>query len=583
MNIACLRNVAFSLVVLLVVRVQAEPVTNYLPDNALGFVLIRNLAQANAKIERVTKIFAEVSPMPIPAPLPVLKAATGLGDGINEQGDALLALLPGVREAPNHRPLLLVPVSDYSAFAASIGGDASGEICRIAIAGEEVLAARLGDYAVLMNVEHRDVLESIIAATPRAVGSLEPLAKWTPQMDVSLVLTPSGLKSLTAMGRPDPARRRAEQQPSEAHFADTFGQFSSTLGVYQEILDFLGVELEAMALGVAIDDEANLEVHTRAVLADGGELAKLASAASSKISPLEGYRDEAFVFAAGGPIPPEHAELSSSFAARFLRAHPESYGFEELTEDEWQQVQEAWQSAMKGVRSLSMMMLPGGAEDPLYSNIYAVIEVDDAAAYLKSYAESMVVWNKLLSRTTTGINLHYETTETELAGKKGLLLTADLSEVANDPNVPMMKPLMEAMLGKDGKMLIYLIAANDTTVYMGVAEQDDVAARMDDVLKQEKGLTQSSDVEATLSLLNPQSGWVGIISPQGSVAWFTRLLGIFMAQFGQAPPAIPEFPQSPPLGFALSIDDDCVSTEMVCPVDTLKAAAVYLKKIQDAF
>ena len=583
MNTACLRSVAFSLIVLLIPRAQAEPVANYLPENALGFVLIRNLAETNAKIERVTRIFEEVSPMRIPAPLPVLKAATGLGDGINEQGDALLALLPGVREAPNHRPLLLVPVSDYSAFAASIGGDASGEICRVAIAGEEVLAARLGDYAVLMNVEHRDVLENILAATPRAVGSLEPLAKWIPRMDVALVLTPLGFKTLTAMGKPGPALRRAEGQPSEAQFADAFGQLSSTLAMYEEILDFLDVKPEAMALGVAIDDEANLEIHTRAVLADDGKSSKLGSAARSGSSALAGYRDEAFVFAAGGPIPPEYAELASSFAAKFLRAHPESYGFEELTEDEWQQVQEAWQSAMNGVRSLSMAMLPGGAEDPLYSNIYGVIKVDDAAAYLKSYAESMAVWNKLLARTTTGINLHYETTETDLAGKKGLLLTADLSEVANDPNVPMMKPLMEAMLGEDGKMLIYLIAADDTTVYMGIAEQDAATARMEDVLKHETGLTQSSDVQTTLSLLNPNPGWVGIVSPQGSVAWFTRLLGIFMAQFGQAPPAIPEFPNSPPLGFALNLEEGSVSTEMVCPVDTLKAAAVYLKKVQDAF
>jgi hypothetical protein len=584
MNPLRLRSALFLSTVLLTLGVQAEPVHNYLPNDALGFVLIRNLGAASAKIERVTKLFAEVSPMPIPAPLPVLKAATGLGAGINEQGDALLALLPGTRQAPNQRPLLLVPVSDYSAFASSLNGDTSGDICRVTISGEEVLVASLGQYAVLMNVEHRELLEGIVAAKPRPLPSIEPLGDWLTKVDVAVALTPSGLDMLTSMGRARLAgRRRAmEERPGQPQLADNLRQVQSTLAMYEEVLGFLGGELEAMAIGVAIDDDANVKLQTQAILSKSGEIANLAAPDSTKTSALAGYRDEPYVFAGGGPIPPEYGELSADFARGFLRAHPESYGFKELSEEQWQEVGDAWQAAMKGITSLSMAMLPGDADDPLYSNFYGIVQVEDAAAYLKSYAKSIELWNKLLAHNTTGIKFQYDTEETELAGKKGLLLTADLSEVANDQNVPMMKPMMEALLGKEGKMRIYLMAVDEHTVYMGIAEKDEVAARMESVLKQENGLAQSSEAEMTLALLDPKSAWIGLVSPKGAVTWATRLFALIFAQFGQGAPTIPEFPQSPPLGVALSIGDGRMSTELACPAELLKAAAAYIAKLQDA-
>ena len=57
-----------------------------------------------------------------------IKAATGLGAGVNESGDALLVALPGEISPLAPKLLLMVTVSDYAAFAASVGGDASGEL-----------------------------------------------------------------------------------------------------------------------------------------------------------------------------------------------------------------------------------------------------------------------------------------------------------------------------------------------------------------------------------------------------------------------------------------------------------------------
>src|SRR5689334_13049891 len=99
---------------------RAEGVLDQVPPDAMGFAVVRNLDNTNDQIQKVMKIFEKVSEVHPPAPLAFIKAATGIGEGLNESGDALIALLPGDAEPMEPKPLLFIPVSDYAKFAASI-------------------------------------------------------------------------------------------------------------------------------------------------------------------------------------------------------------------------------------------------------------------------------------------------------------------------------------------------------------------------------------------------------------------------------------------------------------------------------
>jgi hypothetical protein len=552
---------------------HAEPALDHLPEDALGFVLIRNLEATNAKIESVTKIFQEVSPMPIPAPLPVLKAATGLGEGLNEQGDALLAFLPGDDQAAVPRPLLVVTVSDYAKFAASVNGDATGEVCRVTIAGEEILVAKRGTHAVLMNVEHRERLEALLTAAPKPLPALAPLADWLSKIDVAAVLTPHGVELLTTMGR----QQLANQGP------DMDESLRETLEMYETVLDFLGAELTIAAAGIAIDDQSNVKLVSQAILKNEGALKGFAASPAAEFLPLAGYPDEPYVMAAGGPIPPAYGKATASFMRRLIEANPEWHGFQKLTDDDWQELEDSWKDAMQGIRSLSMAVLTGGKDDPLYSNVYSVMKVDDAAKYLDVYAKSMEKWNELLAETTTDIDLNYEIKKVEVAGKKALLMTANFGEVADDPNVPMIKPMMQALFGEDTTMRMYLVASDDTTVVLGISKEEDVAAAIKRIADGETGLADASATQITLKLLDAKAPWIGVLSPQGAVAWITRFYDKFLAHLGQGMPKIPEYPDSSPIGFAVNFSEGRLSTEMVWPVDALQGLAAYIKTVQDSF
>jgi hypothetical protein len=567
-----------------VLLAHAESIVDQLPDDAIGFAIVRNMEAANAKVEKVIKIFEELSPQPIPAPLPLIKASTGLGEGLNEQGEAMLALLPGGGETAPPRPLLVVAVSDYAEFAESIKGDATGEVCRVTIAGEEVLAAKRGDYAVLMNVEHRDRLEALLSSNPKSVAAVASLDGWLAKVDFAIVVTPAGIDLLTSMGQAGLAGQRAEMESqfNDPQFADMLKQMQQTFAIYDAVLGFLGAEIEAAAAGVSIDDDTNVKLESQVLLTKEGKPATVDEAERPKESPLAGYPDEPFVMALGGPLPATYGETMSKAMRKLIEAYPKMYGFEDLKKEDWEKLEEAWKSSMRGMRSFSMVMFVGEEDDPLYSNLYSIMSVDDADEYLKVYRTAMETWNELMAKTSSDIKLKYENSEVEIGGKKGILTLTDIAAAAGDQDVPMFQNMLEAMFGEDGKLRMYLLAADNKTLVMGISDEDGLKEAIKNAASGESGLAESTSVEAAIKLLDERAPWRGAVSPKGCVAWFSRLMGTFMAQFGAPPMTIPEYPDSPPVAFSFNLTEGRFSGELVWPAETLKSLAAYVKKIQDS-
>jgi hypothetical protein len=561
---------------------RGASILDHMPPDAMGVALVRNIGATNAKIERLIAIFAGLTEVMPSAPLPLVKAATGLGDGLDESGDALLALLPGAEGAANPRPMLLVAVSDYAKFAGSINGDPAGAACRVTIAGEEVLVAKKADYAMLMNVEHRPTMEGLLAAEPRTLEELAKLGDWLANNDVAVVLLPTGIELLTQMGQAGLAMQRAtiDQQFSGDGMGDLARQAKFQVQVLDAMLRFVDAEIGAAALGVAIDDETNVRIANRVLFKSSGTLAKFEPPPKPSESPLAGYPAGPFVAAVRWPMPPGHGEMITSAVVRLMRQFPEAYGFEKFDEAQWKKIEESWKSTTVGLRSFSTIMLPGESGDALFGNVYSTMEVDDAAAYLETSRNAMALWNELTEASTSDIKLRYEIVDGTVAGKPGLVVVTDVAAAAGDENVPMVKPLFEAMFGPDAKMRYHWVAAERETVVMGLGPEGNVAKAIEWNARGEQGLVQSPEVKRTTELLNAEAPWQAYFSPPGFAAWALRFVAA-VAPLGGAAPQLPEYPPSPPLGFTLNLANGQLQGEIVVPDKALKGLAIFIKKIQD--
>jgi hypothetical protein len=279
-------------------------------------------------------------------------------------------------------------------------------------------------------------------------------------------------------------------------------------------------------------------------------------------------------------MPPGHGEMITSAVVRLMRQFPEAYGFEKFDDAQWKKIEESWKRVTDGLRSFSTIMLPGESGDALFGNVYSIMKVDDAAAYLETSKKSMELWNELTEASTSDIKLKYEIEDGSVAGKPGLVIVTDIAAAAGDDNVPIVRPLFEAMFGPDAKMRYHWVAAERETVVMGLGPEGNVAKALEWNARGEQGLAQSPEVKLTTELLNAEAPWQAYFSPPGFAAWALRFVTA-LAPLGGGAPQFPEYPPGPPLGFSLNVASGQLDGEMVVPVKALKGLAIYIKKIQD--
>lgn len=559
--------------------VWGNDVLEYLPEDALGFAVVRDLNGFNAKAEKIVGLFE----LPIPAPLTFVQFATGLSDGLDLDGDLLLAMLPGPSNSPAPQPMVLLPVDDYPKFAASINGDKSGEVCRVTIAGEEVLIAKQGSFAVLMNVEHRETLELLIGLEPEPVAILEPIEKWEADNDVTIVLMPEGVEMFLGVARQGIG---AQQQANvgrveDEEFEELAKQMEKNLAVSRWFVDMLGAELKMGAVGLAIDDQTNIRIAKRVLLNEEGILGKTGQIEVGSKSPLAGYADQPYVLAGGGPIPESWGDSLAAVSRKFMEKMPEVHGLEQLSEEKWSELEETYRSMMKGLEFSSMIMLPGEEGEPLFSNFYGIAKMSDAAGYLDSYKKAMETWNEIMAQSTSDIQLHYEVTATTLGDDKACEVVVDVAAAAQAPNAPIFNWILEAMFGEDGKFHQMLVAVDEKTIVYGMAQQDQLTTVIDHVKKGETSLSVTDEVQATVKLLPENAPWKLMISPSGCVKWVSRIVNEFMVHLNGGTVEIPEFGACPPVGISMDLVDSRLEFDMVWTVDTLRALAEYIKECQE--
>lgn len=551
-----------------------------LPAEATGFVAVHNLSAASEKVERVTAIFKELTPGPLPAPLALAKGVTGIGPGLNEAGDALLAFLPSAGAPFPPQPLMLLPVSDYAAFAEALGGDASGEICRVTISGEEVLLAKRGDFAALMNVEHRDQFERLLATTPAMPAELASLAEWLATTDLSIGLTRSGVERLAALGRRQAAdqRQQAEALLNDPEESEALREIQRSMQAFDLALEFLGAEIKGGAVGLSIDDATNVKLAKRVILSEAGVLAAMTGAKPLTKPPLANFAADQFVVAGGGPLPPGFGDAFASTIRRFTEKLPPGRGYEGFTPEDWQKLEQSYQEFLKGLTSTSFVLYVGEKEEGLLSNYFSVAQADNANSYLQSFRRSLELDNELMAKAENDLSFPFELSETKVDDKPAVVAVADIGSAVDDPNVPGFELMVKSMVGPEGKFSLYAIAADDDTAVIGSASEEKLAKAVTFATESENGLAADSSVKLTADLLDPTAPWNVFVSPAGAVAWGGRAAQSFAAAFG-GDLRVPPFPATAPIGMSLNLTEGQLRSELVAPVDLLKGIAEYAAKL----
>lgn len=567
-----LRAILLALLTLSSLPATAAEILAYLPQDTLSFALIRDVHKSNAKISKLLGTFNEA----IPAPLDIAKTMTGLSEGLNLDGDVLFALLPVADPAGVPAPLFLLPVADYAKFSDSIKADATGEICRVTIAEEDVLVAKRDDYALLMNVEHRELMQQLLAAETVAPPWIAERRAWLAGNDVTAMVTAAGIAHLKKA-----AEEQAKNQPSPAAdpfgkppIADTMLQISNSL----PLATFFSREVETSGVGLAIDDVTNSRLRWLVKFAKQDSESATAQTATK---PFVGFTDQPYAFVGSGDLPVELTTLLPEVFTNLSRQTAVQDGRAEFTEQDWADVKKSYELWTSGLKGVSLLLTTGKVGEPLLSIFSARLTVDDTKSYLESLKKSFELSNKLALRSTSDIKLQFEIAPLTVAGAEGIEVTCDLDKATGDGDQHIWQALLTSIVGVDHKLSMYFVATDKQQVFFAMESQDKLAAFIEAWRKQDTSLAQNALAKQTIELLEKDTPWPCLANPQGFVELVQTI--IKSVQILGFVPDFPAYPTAPPLGLTLSTDASTWQGELVMPAEAARAMAQFTKEIDAAF
>jgi len=552
----------------------AEDVLDVIPDGSLGFVVVNRLAETDAK---AVQLGARMQ-LPVPSLMALLKMSTGVQQGLDEKGSAAVVLMPAENDNAKPIQILMVPVTDFGQLIGQLKPkDTDAKPVEVEILGKPFLVGSRHGYAVFAKPKHGNVLKSVLESDSPAGGldDVAPMRNWLSENDVAAVLTRRGVKLLVAKAQQGLRHVKAEMAKVPEEMKQDMEAAISVFGVYEDILQTVGgeKETEIYAAGVRVDEQGALWVTDWTRFDADGHLAKiLADVKPQEQDLLAGLPARPFVAVGAGALPESMAKALTQFSIDFMKSVPELYG---LDEEQVEKLGEISAQSMTGIRAMSMMLGVGKPSDPIYSDLAFTMTVDDAPAYMAKYKKSIEAMNELVEGAEDSILQGTKLTEVKIGGKPGLKISMKFPTTPQVKNIPNYEQMMEKMFGRGGRITIFMAAADEHTIVAAYTKRAMLVRSLRVARGIEPGLAAEKNVAVTVAMLPPGAQWVGYWNPKGTIDYFNRIIPVF-APKPEADFRLPDFPATPPIGFAAKTDSDGLRGYMVVPAPVLKAIGEFV-------
>jgi hypothetical protein len=562
-----------------------------IPGTALCWGAVNHIDAAAEKVQNLTKI------MQIPAPnlLDTMKKESGIEKGIDEKGAFGFFVVPTKGEKEPAAGAVFVAVADEKEFLDNFNvvksGDKVKEVnfkTQTAARGRPADSAThclviLHGLAVMSPLSDRAAVEAAVNSKQSIAAEMSGYESWLADNDACVVGTAAGIKFAAEQmkaGLKMEASVPLKDAPNLAT-SDADEMLKSFKKRFGHALDITPKEISLAMAGIRGDKKGAIRVISRARLVQGGKVSK----AVAELSPvnenlLSGVPGGPFVFAMGGIGIPGFLDAYVNLYGEFMNSMKALSGMGGA--DMTQMLKESLESA-RHIRSMSFVWKQGKRSDPVYSNMYAAMKVDDSAQLLATQEKYVARVNKMMKDAKQPMIKSIEAKRLQVAGKDALEMetTMDFSQV---PGMEQGRAMLDIMFGVGNKMLVYNVAADEHTVVMGIGvPQERMPAALEALTQPKKSLAEDADLSATLAMLPEKPQWIVFLSPRGVMQLGTRITTAAMKSMpgGEAfvPPA---FPKSPPIGLAVKAATDELHAEIAVPAPVIEAMGSYVQDMQKA-
>ena len=244
----------------------AEDVVRLVPCQALGFVVVHHVGDADVKLQKIAKQVQA----PFGSLLMMAKGTAGISKGLDEKGDAAMIVMslkgrraPAGGDEKDEKSdakaafaevpavVLLVPVTDYKEFLDQFHPAKAGEkVTEVEAMGKTALVASRGGYARDGGARHRKALETVLETKQGIDADLADLLPWLAETQSAGVATARTIKLWVA-------KQIEQSRQMRQYFANMQGRgsedFLAMMDRQEKIYEMIGSEICGVSLGMRVD------------------------------------------------------------------------------------------------------------------------------------------------------------------------------------------------------------------------------------------------------------------------------------------------------------------------------------------
>jgi hypothetical protein len=582
---------------------RAADVLQHVPGDALGLVVIRDLAATDAKVQRLLNRIQLRSI----GPLAFLRATTGIEDGLNTSGDFLLAVVPGNGGTARPKICIWLPIKDYDQLVRSLGGQPGRGITAISLAGEDLLIARQDEWALVMDPDQRSRMADMLAEAPMALDRMPSWNGWAGKNDITVAALPKGIQKILELSTmTSPPGRSSDAAARDQSTDDLFGPMNPRAAEGSgEIVDNrleswlaaglqrsvgalltasprfsqLAGSMQSLACGVRFDDAGNARAGLRASWPGDSIILQAPAQARSALPPTLFDKGE-FVLHVAGTWPTALTSLAAGTYARLVVDELKSQEGIQLDDETVSRYVQAVEQAAAEVTSFNVLTLPGENHQGVYTNGFVVVRATSAEKFLDLASEVIRLWNQMNREAEGGPRLVFDVAELPVANRTTVQYSLDLAAADGAPAIPEMRQAMERLFGPGGKLTLLLVKVDEQTTLLAAATLHQLTEMLQRLDRRQPTDWSIEPFAGVNRLLPQQAAWRAYLSPHGYTTWSARRMDAIVGVPVIGGPLVKEFPRAPPIGAAGGVRENELWIDLGVPVETISGAGTYLQRLQ---
>jgi hypothetical protein len=537
-------------------------------------IQIKNLKQTSDRLGALATKFGLDRQSPVFAdPLGGLKGMLNANQGLNEAGDAAIAVMAGADKAGDEpqKPevIVLLPVSDYKAFIANYGEPvAEGDVNTIKLpnkADENAYASQWGAYAAITETKE------LLAKKPTGITPSAMAAKELTDKDITIF---ANMKALRDKALPKLQQQREQikaqiQQQMQKQNPQANSQLSGNfIDQLMNAAEQFLKQSQAGTVGFALSDDA---IHTTGLMEfdPQGDWGKAIAQFKNSAEPLiAGLPDAKYLFIAGCAIDPEAATKLIDTIAGPFEAELAKLG---ETAKPYQSYIAAFKSYLKATKSSSVGCLaPSGVigQDALVQ--FVSVQRGDANTILTAQRDMFNTQQAMMDAmgTKTKVQVKYNANAKTVAGVQLNQFSTQFDPPGENatPQEMQMQQMMTWMYGSNGMSGVSgAVGADKAIIASGV--NDEMLTKL---------IASAKADDPAVSKAEPVTKVAGQLPKQRAFTMYVALDNVaetvvnYAKQFGM--PANIQLPEHlQPIGISGGTEQSAVRMDSVIPAETVQS------------